>query len=38
MAIFRVVDGKIVEHWSHTNVMSQLVRLGILPQPVGASA
>jgi steroid delta-isomerase-like uncharacterized protein len=38
MAIFRVVDGKIVEHWSHTNVMSQLARLGILPQPAGASA
>lgn len=38
MAIFRIVDGKIVEHWSHTNVMSQLGRLGILPQPAGASA
>ena len=38
MAIFRVVDDKIVEHWSHANVMSQLGRLGILPQPAGASA
>ncbi|MGA7670844.1 MAG: ester cyclase [Nitrolancea sp.] len=38
MAIFRIVDGKIVEHWSHANVMSQLVRLGIMPQPTGASA
>ncbi len=38
MAIFRIVDGKIVEHWSHANIMSQLARLGILPQAASASA
>jgi steroid delta-isomerase-like uncharacterized protein len=36
MTLFRVVDGKIVEHWSSTDVMSQLHRLGILPEQAAA--
>ncbi|HEX3722580.1 MAG TPA: ester cyclase [Nitrolancea sp.] len=36
MLIFQLADGKIVEHWSNGNIMSQLNKLGIIPQPATA--
>lgn len=36
MLIFQVVDGKIIEHWSNGNIMSELHRLGIVPRPAAA--
>lgn len=36
MLIFHVVDGQIVEHWSNSDTMSQLHRLGILQAPAPA--
>ncbi|HEX3722579.1 MAG TPA: ester cyclase [Nitrolancea sp.] len=31
MSIFRLVDGKIVERWDNSDLMSQLHQLGIIP-------
>lgn len=31
MLIFHLVDGKIVEHWSNSDTVPQLQRLGIMP-------
>jgi len=36
MTIFRMVDGKIAENWSSTDVTSQLRRLGIIPEQAAA--
>lgn len=33
MTIWRIVDGKIVEHWSEMNVLGLLQQLGALPLP-----
>lgn len=33
MTIWRIADGKIVEHWSEMNVLSLLQQLGAIPPP-----
>jgi predicted ester cyclase len=33
IAIHRVVDGKIVEHWAQIDVAGLLIQLGVLPAP-----
>jgi len=35
IAIHRVVDGKIVEHWSQVDAMGMLMQMGALPPPTG---
>ncbi len=34
--IYRVEDGKLVEHWHVVDMYGQLVQLGLLPAPEGA--
>lgn len=34
--IYRVVSGKLAEHWHVVDVYGQLVQLGLLPSPQGA--
>ena len=36
--IWRVEDGKLVEHWDVVDVFGQLMQLGLIPQPQGAPA
>lgn len=36
MLIFHVVDDKIVEHWSNSDIMRQFHRLGIIPETAAA--
>ena len=33
IAIFRVVDGKIVEHWANTDMLGLMRQLGVIPMP-----
>ena len=33
MTIWRIADGKIVEHWSEMNVLGLLQQLGVSPTP-----
>lgn len=33
MSIFRIADGKIVEHWGENDTMSVLQQLGMMPAP-----
>ena len=33
MSIFRLADGKIVEHWGENDTMSVLQQLGMMPAP-----
>ena len=33
IAIHRIVDGKIVEHWSQVDAMGMLVQMGAIPPP-----
>jgi steroid delta-isomerase-like uncharacterized protein len=33
MSIFRIANGKIVEHWGENDAMSLLIQLGVLPAP-----
>jgi predicted ester cyclase len=33
MSIFRIADGKIVEHWGENDGMGLLMQLGMLPAP-----
>jgi steroid delta-isomerase-like uncharacterized protein len=33
MSIFRIADGKIVEHWGENDGMGLLMQLGVLPAP-----
>lgn len=33
IAIHRVVDGKIVEHWSQVDAMGMLMQIGAIPPP-----
>jgi steroid delta-isomerase-like uncharacterized protein len=33
MSIFRIANGKIVEHWGENDAMSLLIQLGVLPTP-----
>jgi steroid delta-isomerase-like uncharacterized protein len=33
MTIWRIADGKIVEHWSEMNVLGLLQQLGVVPTP-----
>jgi predicted ester cyclase len=35
IAIHRVVDGKIVEHWGQVDAMGMLVQMGVVPPPGG---
>lgn len=35
IAIHRVVDGRIVEHWSQVDAMGMLMQMGALPPPPG---
>lgn len=35
IAIHRVVDGKIVEHWGQVDAMGMLVQMGAVPSPGG---
>ena len=36
--IWRVKDGRLVEHWDVVDIFGQLQQLGLLPQPEGAPA
>jgi predicted ester cyclase len=36
VAIHRIADGKIAEHWSNTDELGLLQQLGVIPEP-GAS-
>jgi predicted ester cyclase len=38
MSIFRIADGKIVEHWGENDAMGLLAQLGMLPTPGGSAA
>ena len=33
MSIFRIANGKIVEHWGENDAMGLLMQLGVLPAP-----
>jgi predicted ester cyclase len=33
MSIFRIADGKIVEHWGENDALGTFVQLGIVPAP-----
>jgi len=33
MSIFRIANGKIVEHWGENDAMGLLIQLGVLPAP-----
>jgi predicted ester cyclase len=33
MSIFRIANGKIVDHWGENDAMSLLMQLGVLPAP-----
>ena len=33
MSIFRIADGKIVEHWGENDAMGLLMQMGVLPAP-----
>lgn len=35
IAIHRIVDGKIVEHWSQVDALGMLMQLGVVPPPGG---
>ena len=31
--VFRIVDGKVVEHWANRDDLAQLLQLGVLQAP-----
>jgi predicted ester cyclase len=33
MTIWRIADGKIVEHWSEMDTLGLLQQLGVIPMP-----
>ncbi len=35
IAVHRVVDGKLVEHWSQVDGLGMLVQMGVVPPPGG---
>ncbi len=35
MSIYRIADGKIVEHWGENDSMGLMMQLGLMPQPGG---
>ena len=35
IAIWRIEDGKIVEHWHETNQLGLMQQLGVIPSPGG---
>ena len=36
--IFRIVDGKVAEHWRDADMLGQMRQLGALPSPAGAGS